>query len=622
MVLLAVLAFGGRTFMAKKHAEWALLRFADRLSKVRVELNEVDAATARHQLDLARTDLGEARSSRSAWGVRLASNLPVGSRIARSYDAFLVVSEDLYQSADHATTAAELVNGSRGGPKLMANRHIDFNVLDEVRANATAGLAALDRARLSLDAVEPVPIFRGIGRAKVVVADQIARGQKDTAVVSEVLDKLPALLGKDGPRTYLFGMQNTAELRGSGGGLLNVALITINEQGDVKFENKGSIYFLENEDVTKRVYQSWAWPADDFWTESITDTHRLGNTNWSPHFPTVGYNVTELYRIQSGGGKLDGVFAATPEFFARVLQATGPVAVEGEAQPIDASSLIPFILHDAYVRYGPDQASRRRINAQLVTDVADRALSAPDVAPLLKELGRSLPDHALQAYMVRPDEERLMKLAGMDGAVPDTTGDFGMWLRNNAAGNKVDYFTQHRIVQDVTLDADGTSHDVVTNTLINPAPPNPGPPGTRVLEYLDHYSESFMAVYIPGAATFEGDELRMGQIPSPLPLVNREAGKLAIAKGGRVLPQSQGDYVVRYSLRGAAGRAADGTWAYTLTRARPARLGADDFSLRVRLPQGAVPVNPAGWTHEADGTWRVDAQVTGTTSFTLLYRLA
>src|SRR5439155_3294502 len=107
------------------------------------------------------------------------------------------------------------------------------------------------------------------------------------------------------------------------------------------------------------------WPADDFWSANLLDSRRLGNANWSPHFPTVGHNVAELYTIQSGGEKVDGVIAVTPEFLARVIKVTGPVVIDGVLEPLTGDSLVPFLTHDAYHVFEDDRDKRRQVNSAL-----------------------------------------------------------------------------------------------------------------------------------------------------------------------------------------------------------------------------------------------------------------
>ena len=60
---------------------------------------------------------------------------------------------------------------------------------------------------------------------------------------------LPRFLGADGPRTYLFGMQNSAEQRGTGGAMLQFALLSIND-GRPELSKEASTVYDVDEDRT------------------------------------------------------------------------------------------------------------------------------------------------------------------------------------------------------------------------------------------------------------------------------------------------------------------------------------------------------------------------------------
>src|SRR6058998_508634 len=75
-VVSLVLLLGWSTYMATRHAEHSLMGFRAELEEVRHSLTGVDSEAARVALARARNQLHEARSSRSAVGVRLLSSVP------------------------------------------------------------------------------------------------------------------------------------------------------------------------------------------------------------------------------------------------------------------------------------------------------------------------------------------------------------------------------------------------------------------------------------------------------------------------------------------------------------------------------------------------------------------
>ena len=74
------------------------------------------------------------------------------------------------------------------------------------------------------------PIFPRAVRPDVT--DALEKADEAEAVIADAqagFEILPGVLGGDGPRTYLIGMQNSAEERGTGGALLRFSLLTFND---------------------------------------------------------------------------------------------------------------------------------------------------------------------------------------------------------------------------------------------------------------------------------------------------------------------------------------------------------------------------------------------------------
>src|SRR5439155_3113999 len=128
------------------------------------------------------------------------------------------------------------------------------------------------------------------------------------------------------------------------------------------------------------------------------------------------------------------------------------------------------------------------------------------------------------------------------------------------------------------------------------APPNPGPAGTRANEYFDTWGDRLVAAYMPGRAVIERYEVQGAQeLETVVPTVDREAGKLAVIRPVRILPQTEATFTVRYRVPVAAVRGPDGIWTYTLVRQRQARMDPDMVTVVLTLPKGARPIDTTGW---------------------------
>jgi hypothetical protein len=618
IVVVAVLAV--TTLLAKRHASDSLLSFTRHLSEIRASVSTIDAPRARANLVAARADLDQARGSRKALGIRVASSAGF-SGAARSYDRFVEGGEQLYAAAAKATDALEALRGRPDGRRLLRDGTVDFALLDDMKSDASGALVDLERADTIFQQVQGSSLFPGMAKAKDVALQQVAQARTDFQGMPAIIDRLPALLARNDHRTYYVSIVNSSELRGSGGGMLVYVLVNI-DNGKASVEGRGSIYAFETEDPGLRHPFDYPVLADDFWSQVVPDSRRLGNVGWSPNFPTVGYNITQLFAVQTGGRHLDGVVAATAPFLSLVLDVTGPAQIEGLTEPLTGQNLTRFVIHDAYTAY--EQPQRRAINQILLDTCIARLLAGPDLGAFVAKLPPLVKDRSLQAYMTRPDEETLVRQLGLDGTIDPTDRDYGLLVSNNTAGNKNDFNMRHDVDQSVALDTTGLGTETVTYVRHNTSDPNPGvPAGQRLPEYYDHFSDAYVGAYLPGRAIVDGIEIGLqGEaLPSPVPITNTEAGKIAVVKGLRVQPQRDGSLTVHYRLADAATQDAHGVWTYHLVRQRSPRLDPDNATVRVTLPPGATVVDGTGWQPEG-ASLVTTAQIVGTREFTLSYRLA
>ena len=65
---------------------------------------------------------------------------------------------------------------------------------------------------------------------------ELAKLHRQLHAGSLILDRLPSFLGADGPRRYVFGASNPAELRGTGGLIGAYAILTI-DHGRLSFSD-------------------------------------------------------------------------------------------------------------------------------------------------------------------------------------------------------------------------------------------------------------------------------------------------------------------------------------------------------------------------------------------------
>jgi hypothetical protein len=234
----------------------------------------------------------------------------------------------------------------------------------------------------------------------------------------------------------------------------------------------------------------WGWlnPNDDWF-----------NLMLSPRFDVQAPLAAQMW---AGGGRppVDGVLVLDPVAFSGVLQATGPVEVDGRR--IDAASVVNDLLYGQYLRYpeGGDDAERR----ETLGGLARAAFGALDaggwsVAGLAQGMAPVIDGRHVLAWSARPEEQADWALAGVDGSLrPDSL----LVALSSRTGNKLDYF--QRVSGDIDVAHAGDESLVTVRLRVRNTVPAGTPPsvsadieGTGAGEggYL-----GILSVNVPGAA--------------------------------------------------------------------------------------------------------------------------
>jgi hypothetical protein len=466
--------------------------------------------------------------------------------------------------AESAITAARVATvedlrlraGEIDVARLSALRDPLHETADELAASKQR-LGALDKTWL----LPPL-------RARVdEFEDQILETADDTALAADALDVAPALLGGEGPRTYVVLFASPAESRELGGFVGNIGVLAVDE-GRIELERMERTF-----DFSSRTQSLPLTRLDDVAAHGFP-TRYLRYTPWifwqnitgTPDFPTVGEMVREL-SPEGVGRPADGVIYIDPEGLAGLLELSGPVVIDGLDTPIDSENVAQFLLRDQYERF-QDLEVREDLLERVAEVTFERVTNAELPGP--RAVGDALGDRAsrghIRMWSAHPDEQAFFDRLGITGALATSpTGDDLLVTVSNANPNKADAYLRRRVVYDLDLDsATGAVSGTITVGLINDAPTS----GPAYIVGNDNgdprgSNRTFLSLYT-------GLEVRSATIDdAPLPLeVHEEHGLRRAAAFVTVPPK--GDVRVVYDVGGTV----------TLD---------PDFTLRVRTPALAAP---------------------------------
>ena len=320
--------------------------------------------------------------------------------------------------------------------------------LRDVRSSATSGL------------LPPVQDARSQAASSL--------GDLDTTLSSAagLIQRLPSFLGADGTRTYLFGAENPAELRGAGG-LIGAYSLMRARDGRLSFSPfrpVESLPLLDPDAVQPpnadyhRLYDPQR-DGDGFWL----------NANMTPDFPSAAMALEAGFQAAEGR-TVDGVVTADPFALRALLQATGPTEVPKLGVRITQQTVVGFLANGAYAKIR-DPAERKLVLGSVAESVVHRYLGGAGSTESVRAVADAAGDGHIKLYSNDVDLEAALAHTGAGGAfAASATRDVLSVVVNNGGGNKVDYYVNRDVRTAVTLGGDGSASARTSVALENHSP--------------------------------------------------------------------------------------------------------------------------------------------------------
>ncbi len=271
----------------------------------------------------------------------------------------------------------------------------------------------------------------------------------------------PNLLGQSGPRTYLLLLQNSDELRATGGFITAVGIVKVDHGKLVDISLQDS-YALED-------FKNWhPDPPKPLLEYMLSEQWVLWDANWSPDFPTAAQDAINLYHINHTE-QIDGVIGLTVQGVQMFIGGLSPLEVPGLMEPITPANL-PRILQaswnpepdlgDSTVDLKNWWLNRKQAIGLIMTAALDKVLHGQaDWPQLAQGILKSLEERQLMVYT--PAEADALKRMLWDGSFHPTSGDYLMVVDSNVGFNKVNPLVHETMDYQVTLQTDGTARSIV-----------------------------------------------------------------------------------------------------------------------------------------------------------------
>ncbi len=431
------------------------------------------------------------------------------------------------------------------------------------------------------------------------VADGIERGQIQLQRVRDVIgytEKLltvyPRIGGFRKKQTYLVLLQNSMELRPTGGFIGSLMLISFID---------GKVDSMEIQDVYTADGQlkGHVDPPQPI-REILGSEHwYLRDSNWNPDFEVSGKQAAWFYEKELGVTP-DGVIAISLPMVTRLLHVTGPLELLEFNERVSESNFYAKSLLYTQTDFFPGSTQKKDFLGSLSGALmgrltTDRSISA---GALLSALTQSLRSKDLQFYFTDPELQALVSQWGWDGdlsldtcpsPVPDVPciGDGTGIVGANLGVNKVNYFVRDEALTRVRINADGSLDHTLTLTVENTSPSqeNGGGVYQSYMRLIVPRDAMLQSITIDGQPAIPRDVTDPVPPPSPYYLFEDKEDISLIHLSYAVQPRQTRQIVFHYVR--PAGTVTGNTFAYRFRlRKQP---GVD------RLPWHVVLQYPESW---------------------------
>lgn len=338
--------------------------------------------------------------------------------------------------------------------------------------------------------------------------ESFSRGERLLPVLSQTLtlsvkhtDLLKELLGKNGPRVYLFLFQNNHELRPTGGFIGSYALLDVN-QGKIRRFFVDGIFNPDGQ-----LKENIVPPAP---IQKISAGWSLHDSNWFPDFPTSARKAMFFYE-KTGGPTTDGVVALTPVVLGRILEIIGPVDLPEYGVTVDKDNFIPLIQEEVEVKYDKEENAPKKILGDLTGVILERLVNEPKAETffqLADTFVSLLNERHILLYARDTRAQELIGTSGWSGEVLSTPYDYLSVIHTNINGYKTDGVIDDMISHDVSIQTDGSVIDTLTVTRKHNG-------GQTEYEWWNKVNANYMRVYVPLGSELLSAEGMTREFPAP-----------------------------------------------------------------------------------------------------------
>lgn len=395
-----------------------------------------DDASANRTLSSAATEFTAAKAALDRPWARLSSFVPV---LSQNMDALRAgVGEGTRVTRIGAATAGSLDYDALPLP----GGGIDVDKLSKFEPLANRLAQTLSVSAAHIDGTKNPWLAPPIASRLTRMQSELEAYSNEADVAATATSAVPALLGRDFPRTYLIAFSNPAEARDMGGLLATWSLLRCDKGHMSIIETGGPVDMYGPLDPRPRFDRAYLSSAT---TQAMEPQHWPQNWTSTVDMGVMALEANDLV-ADTGRPEVDGVLYVDPEAFAGMLSLVGPTEIPGTKIVLTSANAAQFFLEDQFVKL-PQTPEGDAALRQLVSDVFNKATSQrlPSPRRLGDVFGPLVRDGHLRFSSIRPQDQAIIRRLDLDGErQPGSAEDLFGVIVQNTAPNKIDPYVQRR----------------------------------------------------------------------------------------------------------------------------------------------------------------------------------
>jgi len=307
---------------------------------------------------------------------------------------------------------------------------------------------------------------------------------------------LRQIAGFEKEMNYLILFQNNLEIRPSGGFVSSFATAKIKDAHPKDFQFYCTAVF--DLDLSTPTQIEPPAPIKKYlWVKNW----QFRDGNWSPDFPTTAKKMMELYHLQGGQEKFDGVIAITPAVLKSLLEIHGPIYLKEYDLTIDKDNFLLTLEKQVEIDYrtqGIQKYQRKDILKDLAQILIEKTLSLNPLKSLklISLAQKHLNQKDILFYFKDLKLQKDISSFGWSGEMKKTSSDYLAVVDANVNAFKADLFIKRNIEYLIDLSQDIPSVKLTINYEHT----------AKEKSWLTRDYQSWLRVYVPEDSWFTNIE--------------------------------------------------------------------------------------------------------------------